>query len=363
MNVTNLELVNFRNYSKIKFNNFKKINVIIGKNSIGKTSILESIYFGSLTKSFRSSSEDVLIKTNEEFLKVKIRLEESNKTKKLEIILNNTGKKTKINGNIKKKLSEYIFQYRVILFSPDELKILKESPMTRRSYLNIEISQIDKSYIKKLNNYNILIKNKNDYLKKLYLNKNLDLNYIDVLDEKIADLGLDICLSRRNYINDINKFINKKFKKFMPTENIKINYISDFDDLNKREAIKLLKSNRNKEIILGITSTGVHRDDIIFLHNDKNSREYSSQGIQKLIMLSMKLSELEIFIKKYNINPILLLDDLFSELDNINQNKVIEFLNKKVQVFITTTDLNNIDNNLLKKSKIIELKDKVNIYE
>lgn len=363
MNITNLELLNFRNYSKLKIDKFKKINIIIGKNSIGKTSILESIYFGSLTKSFRSNNDNVLIKNNETFLKFKLRLEESNKLKKLEIILNQNGKTTKINGNIKKKLSDYIFQYRVILFSPDELKILKDSPMTRRNYLNIEISQLEKTYIKKLNNYNILIKNKNDYLKKIYFNKNLDLKYIDILDEKIADLGLDIFLARKSYIENINKYINKKFKKFKLKDEVKIDYISDFNNLNKVSAIKLLKNNRKKEIILGVTSTGIHRDDIIFLHNNKNAKEYSSQGIQKIIMLSMKLAELEIFIKKYNIFPIMLLDDLFSELDNINQNIIIDNLNKKVQIFITTTDLDNIDRNLLKNAKIFELKEKVNTYE
>ncbi len=363
MNVANLELINFRNYSKCKFKNFKKINIIIGENSIGKTSILESIYIGSLTKSFKSNVDNVLIKEGEQFFKIKLELNESEKLKKLEIVLNSKGKKTKINGNLKKRLSDYIFQYRIIIFSPDELKIIKDSPNARRNYLNIEISQLNKNYIKTLNNYNILVKNKNDYLKKVYLNKNLDLKYIDVLDKKIAELGLEILNARKEYIDNINKYISKKFKKFRNKENIYIEYVSEFNNLTKSEIIKLLHKNRNKEIILGITSTGVHRDDLNFIHNDKNAKEYSSQGIQKLIILSMKLAELDIFIKEYDIYPILLLDDLFSELDSINQNKVIKFLNKRTQIFITTTDINNIDKKMLEKAKIIELKDKVKLYE
>ncbi len=362
MNIANLELVNFRNYSKVKFKNFKKINIIIGENSIGKTSILESIYVGSLTKSFKSSIDNVLIKENEKFFKIKLELEENYK-KKLEILLNEKGKKTKINNNLKKKLSDYIFQYRVIIFSPDELKIIKESPSARRNYLNIQISQLNKKYIKDLNNYNILIKNKNDYLKKIYLNKNLDLKYIDVLDEKIAELGLEIVESRKEYIESINKYISKKFKKFKENDDIFLEYISDFNNLNKFKILKLLNKNIKKEIILGVTSTGIHRDDLIFIHNNQNAKEYSSQGIQKLIMLSMKLAEIDIFIKKHNIYPILLLDDLFSELDATNQNKIIEFLSKKVQIFITTTDITNIDKKMLKKAKVIELKEKVSIYE
>lgn len=363
MNVTGLELVNFRNYSKVKFKNLKKLNIIIGKNSIGKTSVLESIYVGSLTKSFKTNTDNILIKDLEKFLKIKLEVQDDEKNKKLEVLLNSKGKKTKINGSLKKRLSDYIFQYRVIILSPDELKIIKDSPNTRRNYLNIQISQLNKKYIKDLNNYNILIKNKNDYLKKIYLNKNLNLKYIDVLDEKIAELGLEIAKSRKEYVDNINKYISKKFKKFKEKEDVYLDYVSEFKDLSKSEIIKLLNKNRNKEIILGVTSTGIHRDDLIFMHNNQNAKEYSSQGIQKLIMLSMKLSEIDIFIKQYNIYPILLLDDLFSELDSINQNKIIEFLNKKVQIFITTTDINNIDNKLLKKAKIIELKEKVSVYE
>ncbi len=363
MNVTDLELVNFRNYEKCKINNFQNVNIIIGKNGIGKTTILESLYFGSLTKTFKNNLENVLIKENEKFLRVKINLTDETKNKKLEVTLNNIGKKTKINGTLKKRISDFIFQYKIILFSPDELKIIKDSPNIRRNYLNIQLSQLNKNYLKLLTNYNILIKNKNDYLKKIYLNNNLDLNYLDVLDYKIAELGLEICNLRKNYIEEINKNINKKLRKFRGKDNLFISYLSEFKDLKNEEIIKLLKKNRKKEIILGMTSTGIHRDDFEFIHNDKNAKEYSSQGMQKLIILSMKLAELDIFINKYYEIPILLLDDIFSELDHENQNKVIESLNKKIQTFITTTDLLNINKKILRNAKIIELKENVNTYE
>jgi DNA replication and repair protein RecF len=363
MNITNLELINFRNYDKCKINNFQNINIIIGKNGIGKTTILESLYFGSLTKTFKSNIDNILIKENEKFLKVKINLLNNDRKEKLEVTLNSFGKKTKINGNLKKRLSDYIFKYKIILFSPDELKIIKDPPNIRRNYLNIQLSQLNKNYIKLLNSYNILIKNKNDYLKKIYLNSNLDMNYLDVLDYKISQIGIEISNLRKNYINDINKIICKKLKKFRKSDELYMNYISDFKDMTHETAIKLLKKNRKKEIILGITSTGIHRDEIEFIHNNRNAKEYSSQGMQKLIILSLKLAELDIFTNKYYEIPILLLDDIFSELDLENQNKVIEILNKKIQTFITTTNLENINKKILKNAKIIELKENVKTYE
>lgn len=355
MNITKLELYNFRNYKTLKLNKITNKNIIIGSNGIGKTTILESIYVGSITKSFKSNNDFVLIKNNEVSTKIKIEIKESDKKKKLEVSITDTGKKVKINGNIKRRLSDYISVYKVIVFSPDEVRIIKDSPAIRRNYLNIEISQINKYYLSKLNNYNILIKNKNEYLKKIYLNNNLDKTYLDVLDDKISQLGFEIYNYRKEYIDKINKNIDRIYKRFNSKTKLYIKYNSDFNDLDENKIKKLLLKNRNKEIIFGMTSTGIHRDDYEFIYNDKTAKDYASQGIQKLIILSMKLSEIEIIIKNYGVYPILLLDDLFSELDKENQNKILEVLNKNVQIFITCTDINQIDKKLIKQSNIIDI--------
>lgn len=355
MNVEKLELYNFRNYKSLKLDKLKKKNIIIGSNGIGKTTILEGIYVGSLTKSFKSNNEQVLIKNNEQSTKIKLEIKESDKRKKLEVSITESGKKVKINNNLKKRLSDYISVYKVIVFSPDEVKIIKESPAVRRSYLNIEISQINKYYLNKLNKYNILIKNKNEYLKKLYLNNNLDKKYLDVLDIKISELGYEIYCYRNEYINQINKYISKIYKNFSKTDNLYIKYNSDFKELDEYKIQKLLLKNRKKEINIGMTTTGIHRDDFDFIFNEKSAKDYTSQGIQKLIILSLKLSEVKIIIQNYGIFPILLLDDLFSELDKNNQNKVLEVLNKNIQIFITCTDLNLINNKLIKNSNIIDI--------
>ena len=359
MNITKIELLNFRNYAKKSFDNFSNLNIIIGKNGIGKTTILEAIYLGSLAKSFKTNSELSIIKDNESYFRIKIYYFDDGNKKNLELYLDKNGKKTKINGKLQSKLSDFISQYRIILLSPDELKLIKSSPNTRRNYLNIQISQLHKEYIYYLNNYNNLIKNKNDYLKKLMLNSNLDQRYLDILDEKIVDEGIKIYNYRKEYIDLINENINNIFNNYMEKQKIHIDYESDYKINDKEKLIKELKRNRKKEINLGMTDFGIHRDDYVFYQNGNNCKEFSSQGIQKLIILAMKLSEVKIFIEKYNINPILLLDDLFSELDMKNRNNIFKSLDKKIQIFITTTDLKNINKRIVEKAKVYDLDEKV----
>lgn len=359
MNITKLELNNFRNYKKKIFNNFSNLNLIIGSNGIGKTSIIEAIYMGSLAKSFKTNNDFSIINEDSDYFRIKISCYDYGVKKELELFLDKSGKKSKINSKIQKRLSDFISQYRIILLSPDELKLVKSSPNTRRNYLNIQLSQLNKDYIYYLNNYNNLIKNKNDFLKKLMLNGNLDTRYLDILDSKIVDEGLKIYSYRRKYIDSINNYINDIFKIYKKDNNISINYVSDFDINDKDKLLNVLKKIRKKEINIGMTSYGIHRDDYEFMHNGNNAKEYSSQGIQKLIILSMKLAELNIFRNEYDIKPILLLDDLFSELDEKNRNIIFKSLGNDTQIFITTTDLKNINNNIKDKAKIYDLNERM----
>lgn len=355
MNITNLELTNFRNYKKFKLENLEQINIIIGNNGVGKTTILESIYVLCLARSFKSNLEINLINEKSDYLKIKGTVKNDIKIKKLEYLLTKNGKKTKINGTLKKKISDFISQYKVILYAPDEIKFIKDSPSNRRSYINISLSQINKSYIKLLNNYNVLIKNKNDYYKKLYVNSFIDQSYLDVLDEKIAEIGYEIYKIRCSYTENINKYLKKIVKKLKLNSDLHLNYVSQYLGFNEKKFVELLRKNRKKELPYGITKTGIHRDDFEFLIKDKNVKDYCSQGNQKMIMLAFKLAELEVLIKEYYEEPILLLDDLFSELDCFNQNMILNSLNKNIQIFITTTDVNNIKKDILKNAKIIDL--------
>jgi len=193
----------------------------------------------------------------------------------------------------------------------------------------------------------------------MMLNFNLDERYLDILDEKIVNEGLKIYNFRKKYIDLMNKNINDIFNNYISNQKLYIKYDSDYEINDVEKLIKILKKNRKKEINIGMTDFGIHRDDFNFIHNDNSAKEYSSQGIQKLIILAMKLSEVNIFTKEYNICPILLLDDLFSELDMKNRNNIFKSLDKNIQIFITTTDLKNINKKIIEKAKIYDLDERV----
>ncbi len=350
MNITKIELYNFRNYNKLILKDLKKINILIGKNGVGKTSILESIYLGSIGKSFRTNLDNSIVKENSLSYKINLKLKEDKKITNLEILYQNKGKITKINKKTTNTLSEYIGAFKSILFSPDEVKLIKSSPNVRRNYLNIQLSQLEKKYLFYLQNYNKLIKNKNEYLKCIELNKSNDLKYLDILDSKIIEEGTKLFNYRKKYVTDINNILSKlKYK-----DKISLKYISDFEN-DEKSIEKKIKSLRKKEILLGMSSFGVHRDDVEFLYNNQNAKEFCSQGQQKVILLFLKLSEIDLFINKYNYKPILLLDDLFSELDYEHQNLIINKLSKNTQIFITATDINNIENQIKRKINVINI--------
>ena len=217
MNITQINLSNFRNFKKITLNNFKRINVIIGDNGTGKTSIIESIYMCSVGKSFRTNSDNNIIKKGCLNYKIKLYLSDENKRKTLEILYNEKGKVNKINTSIKKKMSEFIGKYKVLLFSPDEIKIIKDSPRTRRSYFNIQISQVERLYISYLNEYNKVLKNRNEYLR----GKNINKQYLEILDDSLIKYGTKIYKHRKSYIDMLNKKIEGLIKN-VPGGYIKI---------------------------------------------------------------------------------------------------------------------------------------------
>ena len=351
MKITRIELLNFRNYEKIVFDDLAELNIIIGDNGVGKTSILEAIYFCSIAKSFKSNNDLVLINKDHNRAKVKVSIFNNN-TKKLEVDLSEFGKITKINSIKKKKLSDFIFKYNVVLYSPDEIRLIKDSPVVRRNYFNISLSQTNKYYLKLLNDYNKLIKNKNDYLKKMI---NINDLYLDVIDNQLALLGSQILDLRCKYVEKLNKYLKKNYKIFNNSSNFFIDYKSDFLYKTTEEIFDLLRKKRKKEVLLKSSSTGIHRDDYIFMYDEHVAKDFCSQGIQKSLILALKFSEVDLLIEEYSIYPILLLDDLFSELDLTNRKKIFKKISPKIQVYITTTDINLIEKKLLKNAKILQI--------
>ena len=362
MIIRKLNLINFRNYKKITITFDKKINIFIGDNAQGKTNILESIYFLALTKSYRTTDLNLINKKYEN-AKVKGEIKNNNIFKSLTIELNQEKKKVKVNNNEIKKISEYITNLNVILMSPEDINILQGTPAERRNFLNIELSQLSKNYIKKYNEFNKILKIRNNYLKMLYKSSNTDYRYLDSVTENLIEREIDIYQERKKFIDFINNRIDKIYENITGIKNFKVIYETnvDLEDFSKEKIRKKLiqkyQSSLKKEIENGMTIYGPHRDDLQFLIDNDDIKIYGSQGQQKISIIALKLSEIEIFKEITDTYPILLLDDVFSELDIKNRNKLIDYINKDMQVIITTNDTRGINRKFLEEAKIFKVKD------
>ena len=357
-----LNIKNFRNYDNALLELDSGINIFYGNNAQGKTNLLESIYFLSFTKSHRSFIDNTLIKNGESYLKICgiLKTNEIFDTK-LEISLENDKKSIFIDGDNYKKVSDYITKMNIVIFYPEDLDIIKGSPNIRRRYLNSEISQYDSSYLISLNNFRKIQKIRNDYLKKVTFS--LDEQYLKIINDYFIDSSIKLYLSRSKFINELNKLIDNIFFDLTGLKGFHIKYdnnlnIDDFDcyDGNLKEHF-LSKLNHyfDSDVRLGCTFIGPHKDDFSFFLEDLNLKNYGSQGQQRLAVLSLKLAEVELLKKYNNDTPILLLDDVFSELDDEKKNKLLKYINHDIQTIITTTDLKNIDESIINNSKLFKI--------
>lgn len=358
MIIRNIKLKNFRNYENLDFVLNNRLNIIIGNNAQGKTNILESIYFLSLTKSFFAVNDKVVIKKNCLYARIDGVITSNNGCNNLSILVNNYGKYLKIGNKEIKKSSDYLGYLKVILFSPDNIRLLKEGPSIRRRFLNIEISQLSKRYILILNQFNDLLKQRNEYLKNIR-NSLMDKDYMLILNQKFAELAYQIYNFRNDFIVEINKRIKDIYKSIINIDNIEIKYITDVKLNDKETMINEIKDrldkNYDKEILYGNTLIGPQRDDFSILLNGNDISSYGSQGQMRIAILSVKLSEIDIIFNKFGEYPVILLDDIFSELDVDKRNKLIKYLNCDRQVIITTTDIENINEELVNNAKLFKI--------
>ena len=360
LKINKLSLKNFRNYDILNINFDDKLNIIIGDNAQGKTNILEAIYFLSITKSNLAVNDKICIMHDKLFFKIEGNIKSINGDKKLSILLNDNGKKLFINKNEIKKHSNYIGNLKVIIFNPDDIRLLKDSPSNRRKFLNIEISQLYGHYINILNEYNVVLKQRNEYLKQIK-HGNLNNIYFNIINEKLVNLAVDIYKYRINFISDVNKYISDVYNEISGYEGLTIKYLPNIDvsDINNIEDIMMnkLKNSYERELFIGSTLVGPHRDDFSFKLDNNDLLLYGSQGQQKTAVLALKLALIDVFKNECGEYPVLLLDDLFSELDVNKRNKVIKYLNLDIQSIITTTDLKNIDKRLVKNAVIYKIDD------
>lgn len=354
MKIKKIILKNYRNYDNLEIDFNDNLNIIIGDNAQGKTNLLESIYVLAVTKSFLSITDKGLIKFDNKFSIIKGLLESKNSKDNLEILFNDNGKVVRINNKEIKKLSDYISKMNVVIFSTDNIRMFKESPSTRRKYFNVQISQINRRYLKLLNDYNVILRQRNEFLKIINLNKKSEMDYLEILNNKYVDISLEIYNYRNEYVDSINNYLDDVFYSITDNKGLRLKYISNMD--NDREVLlDKLNKNLNKEIMYKMTLIGPNRDDFCFYLDNKNLSLYGSQGQIRSAVLALKMSEVLLFTNKVGESPILLLDDMFSELDINKRNNILRHLINDVQTVITTTDIENISEDIRKKANVYKI--------
>lgn len=339
MLITSLKLQNFRNYDLLNINFNDKINIIYGDNAQGKTNILEAIYISSIGKSFRTNKDKELIKMGEYFSKIEVSFSKSDRNGIVKVDISDK-KDVYINGVKIKKLSELLGLIHIVIFTPDDINILKDGPAKRRRFLDMFIGQLRVNYIYSLNMYLKTLEQRNNYLKQIkFENKSED--FLDIWDEKLCEYAEKVFKYRFEFINKLKEKIKNVHNIITENnEDIKIEYVSDF--INKEEFLKILKNNKKIDILKGFTTKGVHRDDFNIYINDKLVNIYGSQGQHRTAILSLKMSELKVIYDETGENPILLLDDFMSELDEKRRMNFLRNI-KDTQVLVTCTDKINLE--------------------
>ena len=341
----NLSIKQFRNYHNTDIDFNPKLNVFVGRNAQGKTNLLESIYFLSLTRSHRTNSDKNLIQFEEEYLKVSGILQKKTTSVPLEIDLTPKGRITKVNHLKQARLSDYIGHMNVVLFAPEDLQLVKGAPAIRRKFIDMELGQIKPIYLSDLSSYNHVLKQRNTYLKST---QNIDETFLSVLDDQLVEYGCRVMLHRLDFVKKLESFGRKKhFEISDQLEELSINYQSSvnfIDKVNLVDSFKSsLKKSRSRDLFKKNTGVGPHRDDMIFLINGMEA-SFGSQGQHRSLVLSIKLAEIELMESITQESPILLLDDVMSELDNNRQLKLLETISHNIQTFITTTSLEHLQN-------------------
>ena len=341
MYIKKIEIKNFRNYHFLKTAFHKNVNLILGNNAQGKTNLLEGIYITSIGRSFRTNKDSDLVHFDEDFAKISISAEKEIYDTSVEIIIKKDSKKSiKKDGVVVKRTSDLLDNIFIVVFSPEDLKIVKDEPEKRRKFIDRELCQMKPSYYESLHNYKKILLQRNAYLKE----ETIDQRILDLWDMQLVKYGARIIQMRKIFIekiNSISRVIHNSITN--EKEQLKITYcpnIPVLDNVNEQENIFYdeIKNAYGNDMKQRTTTRGPHKDDISFIVNEINMRNFGSQGQQRTCALSLKLAELYLIKEETGEDAILLLDDVMSELDIERQEYLIKTL-KDNQLFITTTDL------------------------
>lgn len=365
MYLERLQLHHFRNYEDVTLTFSPHINVLIGENAQGKTNLLESIYTLAMTRSHRTSNDKELIQFGTEAAQIKGIIQRTLSPLKIELDIGRHGKKAKVNHLEKARLSAYLGQLNVILFAPEDLALVKGAPAVRRRFINMELGQISPTYLHNLSKYRDVLKQRNHYLKLLQTNQATDILYLEVISDQLANIGAKIAKQRLDFLVQLEGYMQKlHYEITQNSESLTFKYESALKNLTNtnidentitQQLMALYTKNRSKEIMQGITLYGPHRDDVKFLLNGKNVQVYGSQGQQRTTALAVKLAEIDLIKAQTGEYPILLLDDVLSELDTKRQTHLLKTIQNKVQTFLTTPALSGVARDLIKQPKIFQI--------
>lgn len=335
-----LKLLQFRNYEKEEFYFDEGIHFFTGKNAQGKTNLLEAISYLSTTRSHRTMNDDDLIQEDKSYFGLEADIEKTNRNSNIRIYVNENGKNLFVYRNPIKKVSDFIGEFNAVMFCPDDMMLFHASPKVRRKFIDMEISKISKVYTKTLNTYHKILKERNSYLK---LNK-IDQNYLEVLNERLIECEIVIVKQRDKFLKELLEKSMKFYRELSQDETeLTVEYMTfvsadaETDKLREEMILKYKKS-LDRDLMLSSTTQGVHKDDFTFYINGKDVDVYASQGQKRTILLALKLGIVSIVYSITKEYPVLLLDDVFSELDTYRRNQLLEILPKEVQIFISATD-------------------------
>ena len=354
MIVESLSLKNYRNYENLNLNFSNGTNIFYGNNAQGKTNILEAVYMSGTTKSHRTNKDLELIRFSEEESHISTIVRKNGISHKIDIHLkNNKSKGVAIDGIPIKKASELFGMINFVFFSPEDLNIIKNGPSEKRRFMDIELCQLNKVYLSNLANYNKIVIQRNRLLKDLYFRKDLE-DTLDIWDFQLYEYGQKIIEMREAFVERLNQIIfNIHHSLSGGKENLKIVYLKNCE---KENLLEQLKINREKDLKLKTTTVGPHRDDLGFYFDGMDVRKFGSQGQQRCAALSLKLSEIELVKSTTGDTPILLLDDVLSELDKNRQNYLLNHIHD-IQTMITCTGLDEFVNCRFSIDKIFKVTD------
>lgn len=349
MYIKSLDLKDYRNYSDLSIDFHNGVNILYGDNAQGKTNILEAIYLCSTTKSHKGSKDKEIIKLDKDESHIRMILERNHVSHKIDMHLKkNKPKGVAIDGIPIKKSSELFGIVNVVFFSPEDLNIIKNGPSERRRFIDLELCQLDKVYFYNLSNYNKIVSQRNNLLKQISFNKKL-LDTLSIWDMQLVEYGIEVIKRRNSFIQQLNEIVYEIHSKLSGgKEELVIQYESN---VSIEEFSNKLKNSLERDLALKITNVGPHRDDISFLNKSVDIKKFGSQGQQRTAALSLKLAEIGLVKQITNDKPILLLDDVLSELDRKRQNYLLNSI-YDIQTIITCTGLEEFISNRMNFDKI-----------